>query len=122
MLNRFIGLIGFSFSLILIEGYNASLPAQVATLKPTFHLKILNGMYVPYQNNMAVPDFNKQPRDMINLAGVWKKQRFMADHDLTLTERDSLHYLALLSEAGDRYKPGYNDGHSEITGSVPHAQ
>ena len=109
MLNRLICLFGFSLSLVLLEGFNTGLPAQVATLKPTFNLKMVNGMNVPFQNNMPVPAFDKQPRYMNNLAGVWKKQRFMADHDLTLSERDSLHYMALLSEAGDRYKPGYND-------------
>ncbi|MEJ2536750.1 MAG: glycoside hydrolase family 2 TIM barrel-domain containing protein, partial [Calditrichia bacterium] len=109
MLNRLICLFGFSLSLVLLEGFNTGLPAQVATLKPTFNLKMVNGMNVPFQNNMPLPAFDKQLRYMNNLAGVWKKQRFMADHDLTLSERDSLHYMALLSEAGDRYKPGYND-------------
>ncbi len=83
--------------------------SQVANLTPTLTLKNVEGAYVPYQNGIPVPTFEKQQRPMIDLAGQWKKQRFMADHDLTLGQRDAVNYAALLAEAGDCYKPGFDD-------------
>jgi beta-galactosidase len=83
--------------------------SQVAILAPTLTLKNVDGSYIAYQNGMPVPSFEKQNRLMINLAGQWKKQRFPADHNLTLSLRDTANYAALLFEAGDRYKPGFDD-------------
>jgi beta-galactosidase len=109
MINRFVFSVIFIVSVFFEVGFDNDLFAQIATLEPTLSLKIVNGMYVPFQNDMPVPAFDKQPRNVINLAGVWKKQRFIANHDLTLSQRDSIHFAALLMEAGDRYKPSFND-------------
>lgn len=82
---------------------------QTATLKTTFTLKNINGVSVPYQNRMPVPTFEKQDRQIINLDGTWKKQRFTADHDISLAARDSAGYANLIAEAQNRFKPEYDD-------------
>ena len=83
--------------------------SQVANLAPTLSLKNVDGSFIPYQNGIPLPSFEKQPRTMIDLAGQWKKERFSANHDLTLSQRDAGNYASLLAEAGDRYKPGFDD-------------
>lgn len=83
--------------------------AQVGSLEATFRLETVTGITVPYQNGMPVPSFEKQPRQTISLAGVWKELRFNANHDLSLLKRDSSGYAQLLAEAADRQSPYYND-------------
>ena len=82
---------------------------QTATLKTTLTISSKDGIYIPYQNGMPLPSFEKQNRQIINLNGVWKKQRFSANHDISLAERDSIGYSNLLNEAQDRYLAGYDD-------------
>ena len=95
--------------LVLVIGFCCENTSQVAELAPTLSLKNVEGVYVPFQNGIPVPAFEKQNRTQINLAGTWKKQRFSADHDLTLRQRDAANYAALLFEAGDRYKANFDD-------------
>jgi len=83
--------------------------AQIASLEATLRLVDINGMMVPYQNGLPVPAFEKQPRTTIDLAGSWRKQRFVANHDVTLSKRDSIGYANLIQDAGDRYKTDYDD-------------
>lgn len=104
----FTNLRGLSFVLVLcLCSQFAS--AQVATLSTTFSLRKVNGVSVPYENSMPVPTFEKQDRPIIDLAGVWKKQRFNANHDISLMARDSTGYSSLVMEAAGRYLANYDD-------------
>ncbi|MCL4706521.1 T9SS type A sorting domain-containing protein [bacterium] len=88
---------------------NASMGQVVATLDATLQLRTVDGITVPHQNGIPIPSFEKQERTTVNLAGLWRKQRFAANHDLTLKKRDAAGFAELLSEAGDRYKPEFDD-------------
>jgi len=63
--------------------------SQTATLKKTLELVDINGIKVPYQNNIPLPVFEKQKRTIIDLRGDWKKFRFTSTPSLSLNERDS---------------------------------
>ncbi|MFA6456369.1 MAG: glycoside hydrolase family 2 TIM barrel-domain containing protein [Bacteroidota bacterium] len=82
---------------------------QVATLKNTLTIETVSSISVPYQNGIPVPSFEKQQRVTRSLAGSWKKNRFSANHDLTLLKRDSAGYAQLLAEAADRQSPYFDD-------------
>ncbi|MGC8595565.1 MAG: glycoside hydrolase family 2 TIM barrel-domain containing protein [Candidatus Kryptoniota bacterium] len=64
---------------------------------------------MPYQNGMPVPTFEKQDRPIIDLRGVWKKLRFNADHNISLSARDSAGYSNLLQESNGRFLTNYDD-------------
>jgi beta-galactosidase len=96
-------------AVIVIFSFCEQNSAQIASLEATFRLVDINGMSVSYQNGFPVPAFEKQPRVTIVLAGSWRKERFTANHDLTLSKRDSAGYANLIQDAGDRYKPDYDD-------------
>ncbi|MEW5842720.1 MAG: hypothetical protein AB1775_05615, partial [Bacteroidota bacterium] len=86
--------------------------AQTATLAPTFSLPnpISGGLNIPYQNGIPVPTFEKQStRLTIDLAGVWKKQRFAANHNLSLSKRDSAGIAAVETEAAGRQLSNFDD-------------
>jgi beta-glucuronidase len=83
--------------------------AQYANLQYTLSLQLVGDVMVPYQNGTIVPSFEKQKRPMLRLVGAWRKQRFTADHSITLRKRDSTGYAALLKEAANRFSPYYND-------------
>ncbi len=89
--------------------YSIITHAQTATLKATFSLKNINGVNVPFQNGIPVPTFEKQDRQIINLDGIWKKQRFTADHNISLAARDSAGYANIVAEAQNRFSPSYDD-------------
>lgn len=61
---------------------------KFGSLKSTFELKTISGKNVPFQNNIPYPSFEPQNREVVSLAGTWRKQRFDADHDWSLTLRD----------------------------------
>ncbi len=46
---------------------------------------------------------------MIDLAGEWKKERFVSDDEITLAKRDDTGYQNLITESGERYLPGFDD-------------
>ena len=83
--------------------------AQIATLDATLKMKQVNGIYTPFQNGIPVPSFEKQNRQIIDLKGIWTKQRFSADHDITLTRRDSAGYQNIITEAQNRQLSTYDD-------------
>ncbi len=83
--------------------------AQTASLPVTFSLRQVDGISIPYQSGVPVATFEKQDRPTIDLSGQWKKQRFIADHDISLGARDSAGYLALCTEAEGRFLKDYND-------------
>jgi beta-glucuronidase len=83
--------------------------AQTATLEATLSLKKIDGISIPFQNEMPVPSFEKQDRMVINLSGNWKKQRFQASDFTTLSKRDASGYNNLVSEAMNRFKADFDD-------------
>ena len=95
--------------LLLFVFTTALLYPQTATLDATLSLKEANGVKIPYQNGMVVPSFEKQNRTILNLKGDWKKQRFVADDNITLDKRDTDGYLNLITEAANRHLYIYDD-------------
>jgi hypothetical protein len=51
--------------------------AQVASLEATLTLKPVDGIKIPFQNGFALPTFEKQNRQIINLKGDWKSKDFL---------------------------------------------
>lgn len=82
---------------------------QTATLERTLEIKTIDGTSVSFQNGIPVPSFEKQKRQTISLDGIWRKQRFTANHNLSLSHRDSNVYQQILTEALNRQLSGYND-------------
>lgn len=91
--------------LVLIEN---TFP-QVASLEATLSLKQVDGIKIPYQNGFPLPTFEKQDRQIINLKGEWKKERFAANDNITLDKRDADGYQNLINEAAGRHLSSYND-------------
>lgn len=85
------------------------LKAQVASLEATLSLKQVDGIRIPFQNGFALPTFEKQDRQIINLKGEWKKQRFAADDNITLKKRDATGYQSLITEAAGRETASFDD-------------
>ena len=83
--------------------------AQVASLQATLNLEQVDGIKIPYQNGFPVPTFEKQNRLIINLKGEWKKQRFSANDNFTLSKRDSSGYANIINEAAQRHTSSYDD-------------
>ncbi|MGE5811855.1 MAG: glycoside hydrolase family 2 TIM barrel-domain containing protein [Ignavibacteria bacterium] len=96
------------FSLFLIS-FQKKLPAQIAGLEATLKMQRVDEIYIPFQNGIPMPSFEKQNRQIIDLKGDWKKQRFNADDNITLSKRDDAGYQNLLTEAQDRYLSSYDD-------------
>lgn len=103
---HFSGLI-LSSAFIVIP--HSNLTAQTASLTATMELKDVNGVMVPYQNGIPVPSFEKQYRQIIDLKGTWKKQRFSANDNITLAKRDQTGINNLEAEALNRFKIDYDD-------------
>lgn len=89
--------------------FTFSLFAQVASLEATFSTPKSDGITIPYQNGMPVPSFEKQNRQIIDLKGTWKKQRFAASDQISLAKRDVTGYNELITEAQGRYLPSFDD-------------
>lgn len=86
-----------------------SVSSQVGTLESTFTLETISAIAIPYQNGMAVPSCEKQNRPTIVLSGLWKKNRFAANHTVTMAKRDSTGYAQLLVESAGRHLPQFDD-------------
>ncbi len=99
---------GLLFIIIVLVTF-VDVHSQVANLEATFSLNDQSGIYVPVQNGLPVPSFEKQNRTAISLSGTWKKQRFNANDSLSLSERNDAVLNGLLAEAQDRYKSGFDD-------------
>jgi beta-glucuronidase len=99
-------------SLILFAALAAL--AQIATLEPTLELRTIDGVTVPWQNNIPMPGFEKQQRTMISLAGPWRKERFNANDALTLSSRAAA-MTALLNEAKGRETRDFDDSAWPVT-------
>lgn len=99
---------------LLIFNYQFSdIFAQTASLPATLSLKDVGGVMVPYQNGFTLPSFEKQNRKMIDLQGEWKKQRFDANHDISLAERDATGYQNLINEAAGKNATSFDDSEWE---------
>ncbi len=72
-------------------------------------VRVVNGYSVPFQNGMPVPSFDRQLRPTVDLAGTWRKQRFAANHTVTLGLRDSAGYAGLVAEAAGRQLASFDD-------------
>lgn len=83
------------------------LHAQYGTLKPTFEFVGINGDSVAFQNGIPLPSFEKGSRPMQDLSGTWKKFRFTADNDLSLSERSGSVIQEL--ESDGFHQIGYDD-------------
>ncbi|MCK9211448.1 MAG: hypothetical protein M0P61_11485, partial [Ignavibacteriaceae bacterium] len=97
-------------TILLLGIFSLKISAQTnASLEATLSFKSMNGVEVPFQNGIPVPSFEKQKRATINLAGTWKKLRVSADDNISLTKRDSAGLANLLTEAGGKQLPDFND-------------
>jgi len=93
----------------VLSFFLSNLLAQTAALESTLSLQSVNGITVPYQNGIPLPAFQKQTRQIINLKGTWKKERFSTDQAVTFAKRDEAGIQGLLSEANGRNQADYND-------------
>jgi beta-galactosidase len=75
----------------------------------TFKLRAIDGIQVPFQHGIPVPSFDPQDRLKLDLAGVWRKQRFQADHDFSLSVRGEKWFTRLAAEAEGRFQEVYDD-------------
>ena len=97
-------------AVVLLGIFSLKISAQTnASLEATLSFKSINGVQVPFQNGMPVPSYEKQKRAVINLAGTWKKLRFTADDNITLAKRNQVGLTNLLTEAGGKELPGFDD-------------
>ncbi|MBP3965525.1 glycoside hydrolase family 2 TIM barrel-domain containing protein [Paenibacillus lignilyticus] len=78
-------------------------------IQTTLSLQPIDGVHVPFQNGIPVPSFDPQDRLKLDLAGAWKKQRFEADHDFSMSARDERWFVQAREEAGGRTEISYND-------------
>ncbi|MEG8946394.1 glycoside hydrolase family 2 TIM barrel-domain containing protein [Rosettibacter firmus] len=92
-----------------LSGFFNLISSQTATLEATLKLIDYNGIKIPYQNGMPLPSFEKQKRIIIDLKGEWKKKRFNASDNITLSKRDLNGYNNLIAEAEGKHLPDYDD-------------
>ncbi|WP_438348047.1 glycoside hydrolase family 2 TIM barrel-domain containing protein [Paenibacillus sp. FA6] len=78
-------------------------------IQTTMELREIDGLSVPFQNGIPVPSFDAQKRLTLNLAGIWKKERFAADHQFSLSERNDQWFDRLRDEARGRTEVHFND-------------
>lgn len=64
---------------------------------------------VAWQAGLPVPSFDLQDRPRLDLAGEWKKERFKADHNLSLKSRGDGGLAAIETEGGGRHQAAYDD-------------
>ncbi|RAP73818.1 glycoside hydrolase family 2 protein [Paenibacillus montanisoli] len=67
------------------------------------------GIHIPFQNGIPVPSFDPQERLKLDLGGIWRKQRFDADHDFSMAARDERWFVQAAEEAGGRTEINYDD-------------
>ncbi|PLR66442.1 glycoside hydrolase family 2 [Bacillus sp. UMB0893] len=90
--------------------------SKASSLKSTMQLKMIDGRAVPFQNGIPYPSFEPQSRTVKSLAGDWKKKRFDADHDWSMSERN--HEWREKEESEGITLPSFDDSNWE-THSVP---
>ncbi|WP_051287227.1 glycoside hydrolase family 2 [Paenibacillus taiwanensis] len=87
------------------------LPQQMPAgyLQPTFEIKQVKEHFIAFQSGIPVPTFEPQHRQTLSLNGVWRKQRFAADHDQSLAPRSMKWISEVEIEAEGRTAPQYDD-------------
>lgn len=83
--------------------------SQYPTLDSTLLIEKISGVAVPYQNGIPVPSFERQARPAIQLAGLWKKYRFAANHTITMYNRANSGLALVTNEAGNRFAVNFDD-------------
>ncbi|MDP5275136.1 glycoside hydrolase family 2 protein [Chengkuizengella axinellae] len=79
-------------------------------LQTTFSFEEIDGMSIPFQNGIPVPSFDPQERLTYSLEGEWKKERFEADGQFTMSPRDQNWLTAAEQQAAGRTESVYEDG------------
>ncbi|MFZ5817941.1 MAG: glycoside hydrolase family 2 protein [Bacillota bacterium] len=64
---------------------------------------------VAWQSGLPVPSFDPQDRPRLDLGGEWRKERFKADHNLTMQSRGGDGLARLEAEAAGRHLPNFDD-------------
>ncbi|MFH1779508.1 MAG: glycoside hydrolase family 2 TIM barrel-domain containing protein, partial [Candidatus Omnitrophota bacterium] len=82
---------------------------SVGTQPPTFELKKVDEIYVPFQNGIPYPSWDTQDREYVNLNGTWKSQRQSVNHKLTLAKRTPEIIKLVEEEGGGRHTSEYDD-------------
>lgn len=96
------------FAVLFLLSFAVNLKAA-ETQPPTFEIRQIDGIYVPFQNGIPYPSPEKQEREYLDLNGVWKSQRQNVDHKLTLTKRTPEAVELVEIEGGGRHRAGYDD-------------
>jgi beta-galactosidase len=91
--------------------------ARAGSLPATLSMVEVPGGSVAVQNGIAVPTFDAQPRDRIDLSGAWRVEPQVLDSDLSLTDRGSA-LDGIEAEAAGRQLQDFDDGAWDVT-SVP---
>lgn len=87
---------------------------SIPYLQTTFTLKPSHGDFIPYQNGIPVPTFDPQQRRIIRLNGTWRKERFAADHALSMAPRTDFWKEQMEASAGGRTEAAYDDSQWEL--------
>lgn len=82
---------------------------KIGSLQSTLQLKTINDRTIPFQNGIPIPSFDPQQRQIQSLAGVWKKQRFDADHNWSMTHRDKEWISQTEHDSAGITKPEFDD-------------
>ncbi|MDK8182181.1 glycoside hydrolase family 2 TIM barrel-domain containing protein [Paenibacillus sp. UMB4589-SE434] len=87
------------------------LPQQMTDgfLLPTFQIEQVKEHAIAFQSGIPVPTFEPQKRQTLSLHGVWRKQRFAADHDQSLTPRSMKWISEVEADAKGRTELQYDD-------------
>ena len=101
-------------SLVLLLLISINVNSQTASLESTLSIQEVDGTQVPFQNGIPLVSFERQQRTIISLEGSWKKERFQANHDISLAKRDEAGYSALLSETGSKHQFTHDDSNWEL--------
>ncbi len=83
--------------------------AEPITQPPTFEVKEIDGLNVPFQNGTPFPSWERQERPYIELGGAWRSERQGVDHKLTLYKRTPETLILLENEGAGRHKADYDD-------------
>ena len=99
-----------SLCTILPAGTTPVQPPAPETQPATFEVKEIDGLYMPFQNGIPFPSWEKQDHLYVDLNGAWKVERKSVDHKLTLYNRTPENIKLVEREGADRHKAEYNDG------------
>jgi beta-glucuronidase len=83
--------------------------AQYPLLDSTLFIRQISGIAVPYQNGIPVPSYEKQRRPSLPLSGLWRKNRFAANHTISMYNRQNTGLALVTNEAANRFAVNYDD-------------